>query len=201
MYPLYALYPQQSHLTRFPLVKTPIITNSTAPNSKPFLLYKGPLPPGREEAFKIYPLQINSTTISRCSSISSTNSQFTPVSASASSSSSYSSSDDFSRTDSSTSLSSDNDNNYNGNSVYRCTHPNCRYKGTFLSKDYLRRHVREQHRRAREHVCRGHLSNGTTWGCNKKFSRPYQLVNHWKGQRSLRRCGVPEEELRKAGAL
>lgn len=84
---------------------------------------------------------------------------------------------------------------------YKCNYPGCHYKGTFLSKDYLRRHIREQHRRSKDHICSGYHPNGQKWGCNKKFSRPYQLVNHWRGQRSLKRCGVPETELRKYGIL
>lgn len=82
---------------------------------------------------------------------------------------------------------------------YKCNYTGCHYKGTFLSKDYLRRHIREQHRRSKEHICKGFHSNGEKWGCNKKFSRPYQLVNHWRGQRSLKRCGVPLSELRRCG--
>lgn len=82
---------------------------------------------------------------------------------------------------------------------YKCNYTGCHYKGTFLSKDYLRRHIREQHRRSKEHICKGFHSNGEKWGCNKKFSRPYQLVNHWRGQRSLKRCGVPLGELRRCG--
>lgn len=94
-----------------------------------------------------------------------------------------------------------NDDNDNKRIRYKCNYHSCRYKGTFLSKDYLRRHIREQHRRSKEHVCMGFSINGEKWGCNKKFSRPYQLVNHWRGQRSLKRCGVPEEELRRRGIL
>lgn len=225
MYPLYANYPPQ---TRLPYLNSPITSsNSLAsfppPSSKPFLLYKGPLPPGKEEAFKIYPLQVNTNSASlplqlplplslplssRCSSTSSASDDSTTHSLisvnSLNSISSLSSDDDDSIYihNNSTQLSSPTTSIPTpANNYYRCTHPDCRYKGTFLSKDYLRRHVREQHRRSREHVCRGYHKNGSTWGCNKKFSRPYQLVNHWKGQRSLKRCGVPEHELRKVGAL
>ena len=84
---------------------------------------------------------------------------------------------------------------------FKCNYKGCHYKGTFLSKDYLRRHIREQHRRSKEHICMGYHSNGVRWGCNKKFSRPYQLVNHWRGQRSLKRCGVPRDELSKNGII
>lgn len=81
----------------------------------------------------------------------------------------------------------------------RCTYKGCTYKGTFLSKDYLRRHIREQHKHSRGHYCQGHNADGTTWGCRKRFNRPYQLVNHWRGQRSLKKCGVPDSELKKYG--
>ncbi|GMG19824.1 unnamed protein product [Ambrosiozyma monospora] len=89
----------------------------------------------------------------------------------------------------------------NGRNTFKCGHPDCKYRGTFLSKDYLRRHIREQHRGAKGHVCKGVNADGSTWGCSKKFNRPYQLVNHWKGQRSLKRCGVPKSELAKYGIM
>ncbi|GME89816.1 unnamed protein product [Ambrosiozyma monospora] len=93
------------------------------------------------------------------------------------------------------------ENNGNGRNTFKCGHPDCKYRGTFLSKDYLRRHIREQHRGAKGHVCKGVNPDGSTWGCSKKFNRPYQLVNHWKGQRSLKRCGVPKSELAKYGIV
>ena len=97
-------------------------------------------------------------------------------------------------------LSQDNSINSDNESI-KCHYQGCRYKGTFLSKDYLRRHIREQHKRSREHICSGYNENGIKWGCNKTFSRPYQLVNHWRGQRSLKRCSVPVMKLKKAGVL
>ncbi|KAH3662023.1 hypothetical protein OGAPHI_006204 [Ogataea philodendri] len=84
---------------------------------------------------------------------------------------------------------------------FKCTFPNCKYKGTFLSKDYLRRHIREQHRKTKLHACEGRNKDDTVWGCSKKFSRPYQLINHWRGQRSLKKCGVPTEELIRYGII
>ncbi|ODV82613.1 hypothetical protein CANARDRAFT_204906 [[Candida] arabinofermentans NRRL YB-2248] len=91
------------------------------------------------------------------------------------------------------------------NVKFKCNYPRCKYEGTFLSKDYLRRHIREQHRRSKTHSCDGILKTGEKagmpWGCGKKFNRPYQLVNHWRGQRSLKRCGVPQEELVRYGIL
>ncbi|KAG7700252.1 hypothetical protein KL930_000940 [Ogataea haglerorum] len=84
---------------------------------------------------------------------------------------------------------------------FKCTYPGCKYKGTFLSKDYLRRHIREQHRKTKLHACEGRNKDDTVWGCSKKFSRPYQLINHWRGQRSLKKCGVPAEELMRYGII
>ncbi|VEU20211.1 DEKNAAC101049 [Brettanomyces naardenensis] len=83
----------------------------------------------------------------------------------------------------------------------QCPYKGCSYKGTFMSKDYLRRHIREQHRHSRGHVCLGINPDGSSWGCRKRFNRPYQLVNHWRGQRSLRKCGVPDTELVKYGIV
>ncbi|GMM27380.1 hypothetical protein DAMA08_000960 [Martiniozyma asiatica (nom. inval.)] len=93
------------------------------------------------------------------------------------------------------------DQDHDQHSKYQCDYPGCKYAGFFLSKDYLRRHVREQHKKTRRHICYGVNPDGTTWGCNKRFNRPYQLVNHWKGQRSLKRCGVVKSELVKAGIV
>lgn len=72
--------------------------------------------------------------------------------------------------------------------ILSCPHADCKYKGTFQNVDYLRRHIKEQHISSREHKCKG---NG--WGCGKSFKRPYQLVNHWRGRRSLINCNVPQE--------
>ncbi|ODV87406.1 hypothetical protein CANARDRAFT_26807 [[Candida] arabinofermentans NRRL YB-2248] len=78
---------------------------------------------------------------------------------------------------------------------YKCTFDGCKYNGSFQSKDYLRRHIREQHTHKREHRCTG--AGG--WGCQRVFKRPYQLINHWKGVRSLRKCSVPERLLGEHG--
>lgn len=193
---------------------TPTITITTPKaTSQPFYLYKG-LNPEREEQLKIYPIQNNL----EASHTAATGGRYdySVYSAEALPSPPLS----IERRESEESLSSisifslthsDVDDveaelirdggDLKNKPKFKCTHPGCRYKGTFLSKDYLRRHIREQHKRSREHICQGYNKDGTRWGCDKKFSRPYQLVNHWRGQRSLKRCGVPECELRKAGVL
>jgi hypothetical protein len=191
-------------------INNPINDNGKADDSKPFYLYKG-LNPEREEALKVYPNSLNIYPMSSSQSSSSSSS-------SAHSSSSFSmplTNKNDRNSFSSNSEDEHDQDKYNNESVtvihpalgsdekikFKCNYPDCRYKGEFLSRDYLRRHIREQHKRSREHVCLGYKSNGEKWGCNKKFSRPYQLVNHWRGQRSLKRCGVPEYELRKNGVL
>lgn len=73
-----------------------------------------------------------------------------------------------------------------------CPYIDCKYRGTFQTVDYLRRHTKEQHITSNEHCCKG-----PTWGCGKNFKRPYQLVNHWKGRRSLLNCNVPQKILDK----
>lgn len=83
----------------------------------------------------------------------------------------------------------------------KCPYKDCPYKGTFMSKDYLRRHIREQHKHSRPHACYGINNKGVTWGCGKRFNRPYQLANHWKTKRSLERCHVPDMILKKYGII
>lgn len=78
--------------------------------------------------------------------------------------------------------------------VYQCPYQDCKYRGTFQSVDYLRRHIKEQHLVKPDDQ---HLCQGQNWGCGKSFKRPYQLVNHWKSQRSLLNCRVPSEILEK----
>ncbi|GMM31133.1 hypothetical protein DAMA08_038780 [Martiniozyma asiatica (nom. inval.)] len=76
-----------------------------------------------------------------------------------------------------------------------CPYPDCKYMGTFQTADYLRRHIKEQHiqQSNRSHICGGiNEETGVEWGCGKVFKRPYQLVNHWKGRRSLKKCNVPD---------
>lgn len=79
-----------------------------------------------------------------------------------------------------------------------CPIKSCPYKGLFQTCDYLKRHIREQHgRNARLYNCEGYHGEGKEgkWGCGKGFKRLYQLHNHWKGPRSLKKCNVPKEVL------
>ncbi|GMF57358.1 unnamed protein product [[Candida] boidinii] len=79
-----------------------------------------------------------------------------------------------------------------------CPYSDCKYKSAFSSKDYLRRHIKEQHKKRQVHYCCGiDPETGKKWGCGKGFKRPYQLVNHWKGARSLGKCQLPEYQLKK----
>lgn len=184
-------YPHPTNIINKMSLHSVLLNNDNSSNSsnesntnlhnKPFYLYKG-LNPEREEALKIYPNKENKDNYYTYSS-------YSPIS-------------EFSSSDNEIEIGIgievvDKTNE----TTFKCNYPCCRYKGTFLSKDYLRRHIREQHRRSKEHICKGYNLNGEKWGCNKKFSRPYQLVNHWKGQRSLKRCGVPEVELKKRGII
>lgn len=76
-----------------------------------------------------------------------------------------------------------------------CPIKSCPYQGMFKTCDYLKRHIREQHgKNARLYYCHG---NGVEdkWGCGKGFKRLYQLHNHWKGPRSLKKCNVPKNIL------
>ncbi|GMM30703.1 hypothetical protein DAMA08_034480 [Martiniozyma asiatica (nom. inval.)] len=76
-----------------------------------------------------------------------------------------------------------------------CPIADCPYTGLFKTPDYLKRHIREQHgKNSRLHYCSGHI-NGINWGCGKGFKRLYQLHNHWKGPRSLKKCKVPQKVL------
>ncbi|GMG38385.1 unnamed protein product [Ambrosiozyma monospora] len=77
---------------------------------------------------------------------------------------------------------------------YKCPYEDCKFEGAFQSQDYLKRHIREQHKEKGKHVCSG-IYNGKTWGCNKRFNRPYQLTNHWDSIKSLNECHVPDEIL------
>ncbi|AWU73772.1 uncharacterized protein C5L36_0A03720 [Pichia kudriavzevii] len=167
-------------------------------NVRPFYLYKG-LDPQREEQFKIYPVSngpnaVLGANVNRSDAVMAAAAPPSP-----STSTSSESDDESSVLDNE--LIKEIKDSATDKLKYKCNYPGCRYKGTFLSKDYIRRHIREQHKREREHVCQGFHSNGEMWGCNKRFSRPYQLINHWRGQRSLKRCGVPESELRRCGVL
>ncbi|GMF79253.1 unnamed protein product [[Candida] boidinii] len=83
-----------------------------------------------------------------------------------------------------------------------CPYSDCKYKSSFSSKDYLRRHIKEQHKKCPVHHCCGvDPLTGKKWGCGKGFKRPYQLVNHWKGARSLGKCQLPENQLKKYNIL
>lgn len=85
-----------------------------------------------------------------------------------------------------------------------CPFDNCKYKGSFQSIDYLRRHIKEQHQQNnnKAHKCFGfNDADGSYWGCNHVFKRPYQLINHWKGRRSLKGCQVPDSLLNKHGIV
>lgn len=75
---------------------------------------------------------------------------------------------------------------------FNCPYFDCKYRGTFQNVDYLRRHIKEQHITSNDHKCAG-----PNWGCGKVFKRPYQLVNHWRGRRSLLNCEVPQDILDK----
>lgn len=105
-------------------------------------------------------------------------------------------------TSTSSSLSSTN-SNLSLQSLF-CPFDNCKYKGSFQSIDYLRRHIKEQHQlnNNKVHKCFGlNEEDGSYWGCNHVFKRPYQLINHWKGRRSLKGCQVPDSLLNKHGIV
>lgn len=74
-----------------------------------------------------------------------------------------------------------------------CPVPACQYQKLFKTMDYLKRHIKEQHGMASKmHYCSG-IDEITheKWGCDRGFKRLYQLHNHWKGERSLKKCNVP----------
>jgi hypothetical protein len=52
---------------------------------------------------------------------------------------------------------------------------------TFRRTNEKRRHMASQHGTT-AHVCRGALRDGTTWGCDKIFSRKDALQQHWKSK-------------------
>lgn len=77
-----------------------------------------------------------------------------------------------------------------------CPVEGCPYKGSFRTVDYVKRHIREQHREAANLFhCHGYHPNGEEWGCGRRFKRLYQLHNHWKRPTTLRKCNVPTEKM------